>query len=284
MTIFLVLLSAFLHAAWNALLKREADKDRTLIAAVGVGTVLAALVATFRAHHSGIAPFPSPGSLGFSLLAGAFEQLYFVSLTRALDRGPLGPVYTISRGGAVILVFPLSVWLFAEPITALSALGAAVVLLGLVLADLRFGAGALRTMPAAATIWAVICATAIAAYHLAYKAALENGAAPSAAFAASLALSTILSLIRTGRAGRAVIFAFIRGSLPKVTLMGALCGGSFLMLIEALATSGTGAALTLRNTSVLFATLLAWLIGERPRLTTALGAALVAAGAILMSL
>jgi drug/metabolite transporter (DMT)-like permease len=139
-------------------------------------------------------------------------------------------------------------------------------------------------MPAAATIWAVICAAAIAAYHLAYKGALADGGAPSAVFAVSLALSTVLSLIRTGRAGRVAVFGFIRSRLPKVTLMGVLCGGSFLMLIEALATSGTGAALTLRNTSVLFATLLAWAIGERPRLTTALGAGLVAVGAILMSL
>jgi drug/metabolite transporter (DMT)-like permease len=42
--------------------------------------------------------------------------------------------------------------------------------------------------------------------------------------------------------------------------------------------------LTLRNTSVLFAMLLAWAIGERPRWNTSLGASLVALGAILMTL
>ncbi len=65
--------------------------------------------------------------------------------------------------------------------------------------------------------------------------------------------------------------------------MGLLCGSSFLVLIEALAGGGAGFVLTLRNTSVLFATGLAWVIGERPAIPHALGAGLVAAGAIAMS-
>ena len=66
--------------------------------------------------------------------------------------------------------------------------------------------------------------------------------------------------------------------------MGFLSAGSFLILIEALARGGVGFVLTLRNTSVLFALVLAWAIGERPRLATALAAVLVATGAALMTL
>jgi drug/metabolite transporter (DMT)-like permease len=279
----LVLVSAFLHAAWNALLKREPDKDRTLIAAVAFGAVLAAVVAVGRALVTGVPAFAMPAAFGWALVAGAFEQIYFYGLARALDRGPLGPVYTISRGGAVLIVYPLSVWLFDEPLTAFSMSGSALVLVGLVLSDLRIGAGTLRAMPVAATAWAITCAVAIAAYHVAYKAALEDGGGPSSVFAVSLAFSTAISLLRTGRTGRAAVVGFIRANLPKVTLMGALCGGSFLILIEALAHGGAGFVLTLRNTSVLFAMLLAWSIGERPRLAPALGAALVASGAVLMT-
>jgi len=284
MIIALVLLSAFLHAAWNALLKREPDKDHTLIAAVAFGSLLATVVAGVRVFSSGVPAFATPASFFWALVAGAFEQLYFYGLARALDRGPLGPVYTISRGGAVIIVYPLSVLLFKEPLAALSITGSAVVLAGLVCSDLRIGAGVLRAMPRAATLWALICAVAIAAYHLAYKAGLEDGGAPSSVFAVSLALSTAISLSRTGSSGRRIVFGFIRANLPKVMLMGALCGGSFLILIEALSHGGAGFVLTLRNTSVLFAMLLAWAIGERPRLAPAMGAALVATGAVLMAL
>jgi uncharacterized membrane protein len=284
MIIALVLLSAFLHAAWNALLKREPDKDHTLIAAVAFGALLATAVAVVRALVTFVPAFATPASLWWALVAGAFEQLYFYGLARALDRGPLGPVYTISRGGAVLIVYPLSVLFFSEPLAALSVAGSAVVLAGLVLSDLRFGAGVLRAMPAAATGWASTCAVAIAAYHLAYKAALEGGGAPSSVFAVSLALSSAISLLRTGSAGRAAVGSVIRSNLPKVMLMGALCGGSFLILIEALSSGGAGFVLTLRNTSVLFALVLAWSIGEKPRLAPALGAALVATGAVLMTL
>jgi uncharacterized membrane protein len=65
--------------------------------------------------------------------------------------------------------------------------------------------------------------------------------------------------------------------------MGILCGGSFLILLEALARGGAGFVLTLRNTSVLFATALAATIGEKPRNAQIAGAVLVAAGAILMA-
>jgi drug/metabolite transporter (DMT)-like permease len=284
MIIVLVLVSAFLHAAWNVLLKREGDKDRALIVAVSVGALLAVGVAAVRAV-GGVAPFAGVEGVTWALVAGAFEQLYFFGLARALDRGPLGPVYTISRGGAVVIVYPLSVALFAERVTVASLAGSGVVVLGLVLSGLR-GAGTsdARRMVPAATAWASACACAIAAYHLAYKAALDAGGQTSAVFALSLSFASTISFVRTGRAGRRAIAALVRAHAARLVIMGLLCGGSFLMLIQALAEGGAGYALTLRNTSVLFALLLAWAAGEWPRLWPALGAAFVAAGAIMMTL
>ncbi|MFL5444704.1 MAG: permease [Myxococcales bacterium] len=281
MIVALVVFSAFLHAAWNALIKREVDKDRTLIAAVAIGTLLAGAVATVRAMATGVAPFATAAPFACSLVAGVFEQIYFLTLARALDRGPLGRVYTLSRGAAVVLVYPLSVLIFAEALTPFSLTGSAIVLCGLMLSDWRFG----RTgaMPVPATLWALACATAIALYHLAYKAALASGGVPSAVFAVSLAVSTGISLLRTGSEGRAAALRTVAASPGKLLLMGVLCSGSFLILIEALARGGVGFVLTLRNTSVLFALLLAWAIGETPRLAPAVGAALVAGGAVLMT-
>jgi uncharacterized membrane protein len=273
MIVALVLVSAFLHASWNALLKRERDKDRTLIAAVAIGAVFAAIVAVVRAALSGTPHFATRASLFWAVVAGLFEQVYFVTLARALERGPLGPVYTISRGGAVLLVYPFSILLFGEHVGAVAAAGSVAVLCGLVISDWRFGRAS--AMPPSATFWASVCAVAIAAYHLAYKAALDDGGAPSSVFAVSLAFSTVLSLLRTGADGRRIAFGFVRAAPAKLVGMGALCGGSFLILIEALAQGGAGFVLTLRN---------AWVIGERPRIAPALGAALVAAGAVLMAL
>ena len=102
-------------------------------------------------------------------------------------------------------------------------------------------------------------------------------------FALSLGAASAINIVRVGGTGRKVVGTLLRTRLLRVMLMGALCGGSFLILMEALAAGGAGFVLTLRNTSVLFAVGLAFLIGERPGRAEISGSALVAAGAICMA-
>jgi drug/metabolite transporter (DMT)-like permease len=192
-------------------------------------------------------------------------------------------VYTISRGGAVVLVWPLSIAAFGEGVTATSLAGSAVVLVGLALSSIGLPRIEGRRALGGALAWACACACAIAGYHLAYKAALAAGGSTSAVFALSLAFATVLNLARLGAEGRRLAVAIARTRAPRVLAMGAICGGSFLILMEALAGGGAGFVLTLRNTSVLFATGLAWAIGDAPRRAQLVGAALVAAGAVLMA-
>jgi hypothetical protein len=89
MIVALVLVSAFLHAAWNALLRLEVDKDRALVAAIGVATALAIAVAGVR-WALGEAPFAGAAAAGWAIAAGVLEVAYFASLARALAAGPLG--------------------------------------------------------------------------------------------------------------------------------------------------------------------------------------------------
>jgi uncharacterized membrane protein len=291
MIVALVLLSAFLHALWNAWLRLESDKDRALMAAVVVATLFAAAVAGVR-WELGAAPFASLGGIGFTVLAGVMEAAYFATLAKAMGLGRLGVVYTISRGGAVLVVWPLSIALFGELATATALAGSAVVVGGLALSGLgarRGGAGAGGAGGGdrrGAVGWAVACAMSIAGYHLAYTAALREAVNPSACFALSLGVSAAINGVRLGGAGRGGegIRALVRRRWPWLMVMGLVCGGSFLILMEALARGGAGYVLTLRNTSVLFAVGMAWRIGERPRRAEVAGAALVAAGATLMAL
>jgi drug/metabolite transporter (DMT)-like permease len=285
--IALVLLSAFLHALWNALLRLEADKDRILMAAVMVATLFAAVVAGVR-WELGEAPFASLAGVGFTVLAGVMEASYFATLARAMGLGRLGTVYTISRGGSVLVVWPLSIALFAENPTLPALAGSAVVVGGLALSGLggsRGGAAASGDRRGAVG-WAVACAMSIAGYHLGYKAALREAVNPSACFALSLGVSAVINGVRLGGGGGAIrtIGALVRQRWPRILVMGLMCSGSFLILMEALARGGSGYVLTLRNTSVLFAVAMAGWIGERPRRAEVVGAALVAAGAALMAL
>ena len=283
LTVALVLVSAFFHALWNALLRVEPDKDRGLVAAIIAGSLFAGVIAVVRWMIEGVTLFPTLAGLSYTVLAGLFEAVYFVTLTRALERGQLGPVYTISRGGAVLLVWPLSIVLYGELVTPLSASGSALVMFGLAMSGIgAHGAGKRDGRPSGVG-WASACAVSIAGYHLAYKAALLDGANGSASFALSLGLAAALSVVRLGGSGRRALVEVARTRFFRVCLMGIVCGGSFLILMEALSLGGSGYVLTLRNTSVLFAAALAFTIGERPGRAELVGATLVAAGAVLMA-
>ena len=282
MIVALVLVSAFLHALWNALLRLERDKDRALVAAVIVAVVVAVVVAGVRAAL-GEALYPSATPAAWAAAAGVLEWAYFASLAKAMDRGRLGPVYTVSRGGAILAIWPASMALFGEVLTPTAAIGSGVVLAGLALTSAgaaRRDDGVSRT---AGLGWACTCAAAITGYHLAYKAALDAGGNPSAVFATSLALASAINVVRLGPRGRAALRAVVRVRGRRVLAMGLVCSASFLILLQALAVGGAGFVLTLRNTSVLFAAGLGAAIGEHPTRTQVAGAIAVAGGAVLMA-
>jgi drug/metabolite transporter (DMT)-like permease len=278
--IILVIASALLHAAWNAGLRAERDKNRGVVVAIAVGSVVAVVVALVTAAWRGV-PFAGPqgtSSLAWTIAAGAFEAVYFYALARALSLGPLGPVYTLSRGSAVLLVWPVSVLLWHENVVVTAVIGSAVLLAGLIFS------GAERGASRSAIIWSLICGAFIASYHLSYKAALNAHGEPSAVFALSLSLASAINIARLGAEGRRIAISMLRQRPLRLIGIGCICSVAFLLFMQALANGGAGAIVTLRNTSVVFATGFAWLIGDRPTWRQIVGAALVAGGAIVLAL
>ncbi len=272
-----LLASALLHASWNALLKRERHPE---VAVAGVNTA-AALVAAAVALFSPGPAFASGEALGWAIGAGALEGVYFVTLAAALARAPYAAVYTIARGGAMVVVWPAAAWFLGEPATSRGLVGAALVALGLILVTGRPAERAMRS----GFLFATVCAISIAGYHLCYDRALAAGArpAPLSALSLGLALPFVLASMRV----RGLLSATPRPDRQTALRWagaGAICTGSFLLFLMGLAGSGAAAALTIRNTSIVFAQLLAFAIGERPRPVQVAGALVVAAGAALVSL
>ncbi len=272
-----VLLSAFLHALWNAFLKKQPEPEVAAAAVILVCAAAAVLVALVSPGPA----FPTLASGLWSGLAGAFEAVYIIALSRALTRAPLGPVYTISRGGALLFVWPISVAFLDERLTIAVAAGTILVALGLVVTSgLR---GAERT-PRAAVLLALVAASGIAGYHLCYKQALAAGGVPTVVFAVSMAVAVPLNLARLGGLARRRLRAIVRGRPLAYLASGLVAAASFLVFLHALEHAGAGAVFTLRNTSIFFAQAMSWALGERPTLRGAAGAAAVVGGAILLSI
>jgi drug/metabolite transporter (DMT)-like permease len=268
-----LLASAFLHAAWNALLKRERDPQVAVLGVLAAALAVAA-VGAVALPGSG---FPGRSSLAWTIAAGFFEGAYFVALAAALARATYGAVYAIARGGALLVVWPAAALLLGEPSTPRGALGALVVGLGVAVVAL---AGRDRAS-GGGIAWAIGCACSIAGYHLCYARALAEGAAPTPVFAVALAvaLPMVWASVRIrGGMGRPGWRAAGRWAVA-----GLLCTGSFLLFLFGLARSGAGPALTLRNTAVVFAQVLAVGMGEPVSSRQLLGSALVVAGAALLA-
>lgn len=278
MLVLLVLLSAFLHALWNAILKTQADKDVAGVAVVGAAQLVATGAALAIWAVTSRPPFPDGASVAWSLAAGVFEAGYFLSLVYALDRAPLGVAYTVSRGVALVAVWPVSVAWLGEPITALAIAGTALLGAGLMANGLE------RQVPRRGLGVAIVCGLFIAGYHLCYKQAMATGAQAAAVFALSLTVALPLNGARLGRARLPSLWAQVRARPLALAGMGAVCGASFLVFLVALAQGGAGFVLTLRNTSIVFAALLAWAIGDTTSRRQLLGAVLVAGGAVLLGL
>jgi drug/metabolite transporter (DMT)-like permease len=274
LTLVLILASAFLHASWNALLKRQRDPEAASVAILAVAAILAAGTALW----AGGAAFPARAGLAWALAAGLCEAGYFVTLAIGLRDAPLGLVYAIARGGALVLVWPISASLLAEPVTAPSIAGALVVMLGL--AILGLDASGRASAPGVAS--AALCAAFVAGYHLAYKCALSAGGDPAAVFAVALAVALPVNLGRLGPGALARVAGSLRANPLILPAAGALCSASFLILLYALARGGAGAVATLRNTSVVIALLLGWAMGERPARGQVAGIVAIALGAVLL--
>jgi drug/metabolite transporter (DMT)-like permease len=269
-----LLASAFLHAAWNALVKREREPQGAVL-----GVLAAALV------FSGIAALvlpggglPGRGALLWGVGAGAFEAVYFVTLGEALARASYGAVYAIARGGALVLVWPVAAALLEEPFTARSGAGAALVGAGVVLVAAAGHERATR----GGIAFAVACAASIAGYHVCFDRALAAGAAPAPLFALAFAVALPPVWAQARLAGRVAV-GLDRRAVLRLGLAGALATASFLLFLVGLAASGAGVALTLRNTSVVFAQVFALLLGEGVPRRQLLGSALVVAGAALVA-
>jgi drug/metabolite transporter (DMT)-like permease len=273
----LVLGSAFLHAAWNAVLKRQADTEAAIGGLLAVAAFSAGLLA------SGTAPVPPSASVvAWSVSAGAFEIGYFVTLGRALAHAPLGPAYTVTRGGALLIVWPVSVVALGERFSSASLVGA--LLVGCGLAAVGMPVDAVEERRDRRGIgWAAVCALFIAGYHLCYKQALQAGGVPSLVVAMSLLTALALQTLRSGQDGRRRAMAALREHPRQIVSAGLLATASFAIFLTALAQAGAGAALTLRNTSVIFAQGFGVALGERPRRQQWGGAVLVGLGAIALS-
>lgn len=121
---FLVLISAFMHASWNAVVKSSSDRLSSMAMVDGVAFVVALIAVPFVA-------LPPGPVWGLILMSVAVNLFYRYFLIRAYHFGDFGQVYPLVRGLPPLLVVAFAaVWL-GESLSASGMLGVVILSLGI---------------------------------------------------------------------------------------------------------------------------------------------------------
>lgn len=262
--------SAFLHALWNSVLKAIRSRQRALLIIIGVAVATSAVAALLGRPTLG-----SRAAVPWVLASGLGEALYIISLGRVYDTMPLGVGYLLLRSFAMLGTWAISITFFAEPVTALGFFGVGLIALGMWLTE---GARRRWVKP---NVWVIYAACGVVGYHVGYGQAMKAGADPATLIAVSLAMALAIQLAVEGK----------RKSIPLsgrdkklAAASGVICAVSFLGFLYGLRQTHAGVGISVRNSSIVFAQLLAFLGGERLRPVQWAGVVVVSGGVLILGL
>ncbi|RMD47033.1 MAG: peptide ABC transporter permease [Alphaproteobacteria bacterium] len=270
-----VLVGAFLHAAWNALIKTGADKLQGMLMLTwghaAVGAVMALALG-----------LPDPASWGWLAASVLIHCAYQSFLALAFTHGDLSRVYPISRGAAPLIVTALgALWLpdrlGAAEYAGILVLGAGI----LAMARGVFTDGeSRRLLPFA---FGAACATA--AYTLADGQGARLAGSAGAYLAWLFMLSAVVFTPLAVRLGGSAVLRPSRRALLGGLGAGAMSVAAYWIAVWAMTRAPIALVAALRETSILFAMLIGVLaFGERLGARKALAGALILGGVILTRL
>jgi len=270
----LVLLAAFLHAAWNALVKAGRDRLVVLTIANGTGVLVALSIAPF-------VPLPLPQSWPFLLASVVLHTGYYFFLIRAYRVGDLSHVYPLARGLSPVLVALLAA-MFANEIP--SPLGLVGVLLACAgITSLAFDAGPPWRGDRRPLAYAAGTAVFIATYTLADGMGVRRAGEALPYIVWLMILDGIPIIGFTTYVRRHQLAAALTSNWRAGCTSGLLQFGAYALVIWAMSLGTMASVSALRETSVIFAALIgALVLKERVGALRISAAILVALGIVLM--
>ena len=272
----MVLGAALLHAAWNALVKINADR-LVMIAIMMMSQVFVALlVIPFVA-------FPTPESWPYIWASTVLNTAYCIFLIGAYRYGDLSHVYPISRGSAPLIVAAISILIVGETLSAQASVS--IVIIGLGIMSLTLTRGAAGFAEPRAVLYALGTGLFIAGYTVVdgLGARLADSA-HSYTFWVHLFNGipiTLLALyLRRGQ-----VFVSVRKSWKVGMLGGLISLVAYWIVIWAMTQAPMAMVSAVRETSMVFAVLIGvFVLKERLDLARLASIGTTLAGTVLLKL
>ncbi len=164
------LLSAVLHAGWNAAVKAQPNPTEAMTAQM----VLSALIGLPGLLWTGL---PAPAAWMWIALSTAMNLVTITALLRAYDLVGFGTAYPVVRALSVLLVVPLAALMSGELLSTYGFLGVALVVVSLLLLSLGSSHG---KIPRAAFLWIALAGASAAAYVMSDAQGVRRAGSPIA--------------------------------------------------------------------------------------------------------
>ncbi len=291
----MVLVAAFAHASWNALIKSDDDRLVTLGAINAVRFLLCIPIVLAL-------PLPDRASWPYLAASSILHVGYYTFLISAYRFGDLSKVYPLARGLSPLIVAAGAYAFAGERLSPMALVGVAVACMGI--ASLSLGGGATPARSARVHTGAlsstgdgaaqartnrrgVVFAAGTAVFIAAYTVTDAMGARLSGHAVSYVAWLSILDglpiLLVAGVLRRAGFAHHLAARAWKSVAGGALQLTAYGLVVWSLALAPMAAVSALRETSVLFAAIIGVkLLGEPLGTHRIAAAALVAAGIMLI--
>lgn len=273
-----VLAAAAFHAGWNALVKFKVEP---LLAICLISIACGVVILPFAA----VVGIPALASWPFIVASLAIHLVYYTALAEAYRLGDLGQVYPIARGSAPLMTAIGAQLLFGERLSPGAWTGVTVLASGILLLALRGGRD-LAKFNARSVAFALLTALSIATYTLVDGQGARVSGAVGGYIVWLFVLDGVMMLaFGIWWYGAGPMLAVGRGSWPLVVGGGALATVSYAIAIWAMTVAPIALVAAVRESSVLFASMLAIVVLKEPIVPLRIAsAAIVLAGLVLIRL
>jgi drug/metabolite transporter (DMT)-like permease len=268
-----VMLAALLHASWNAIVKSAPDKFLTTIMVTTAGAGLSAVLIPFLTE-------PTSSSFPYAIASSLLQIIYFLLVARTYQVADMSQAYPLMRGTAPLIVAIVSAFQMNDALSLFAWIGVLAICLGVFIIALGSGRNDRKGIRLA-----LLNALVIAGYTLIDGLGVRKSGAPAAYTLWVFLLTGIPLALWAVTAGRSKFVPYF-GRHWRLGLAGGIgTTASYGLALWAMTVAPIAVVAALRETSILFATLIAGFVLREPiGPRRVISACVIAGGAAILRL
>jgi drug/metabolite transporter (DMT)-like permease len=268
-----VIAAALLHATWNAIVKSAGDKFlTTIMVTVSAAGVAAALLPFLTA--------PAPPSRSFAVCSALLQIAYFLLVARTYEVSDMSQTYPLMRGTAPLLVALVTVFRMGDSLPVVAWVGVSGISVGIFGMALGSKPGHRRGIGLA-----LLNAFVIAGYTLVDGIGVRRSGSPAAYTLWVFLLTGLPFALWAVTRRRTVFIPYVARHWRIGMVGGAGTTVSYGLALWAMTMAPVAVVAALRETSILFGTLIAGLVlKEHIGMRRIIAACIIASGAAVLRL